>query len=96
VGESRQILGNSGINEHFVDAAKVAEVLSVSRKHILRLSKQGRIPAHPISFGQRSTWRYLLSEIRDWALGKHTDPPIIPRTATRIELQPGSPRKGGR
>ena len=50
--------------EHFVDAAKVAEFLSVSRKHVLRLSKLERIPAHPISFGQRNTWRYLLSEVR--------------------------------
>jgi len=98
MGESRATLveRNSGINERFVDAAKAAEFLSISRKHVLRLSKLGRIPAHPISFGQRNTWRYLLSEIREWALGNHAIAAIGQSTATRIELRPGSPRKGGR
>ena len=54
--------------EHFVDADIAAEYLHCSRKHILRLSRLGLIPAHPISFGQRVTWRYLLSELRAWVL----------------------------
>ena len=98
MGESRAAVveRNSWINEHFVDAAKAAEFLSISRKHVLRLSKLGKIPAHPISFGQRNTWRYLLSEVRDWALGNRSVAAIGRDTATRIEFHPGSPRKGGR
>lgn len=54
------IATNPGNDEHFVEAAKVAQFLAISRKHVLRLSIQGRIPAHPISFGNRNSWRYLL------------------------------------
>jgi hypothetical protein len=79
----------------FVDASVAAEYLHCSRKHILRLSRQAVIPAHPISFGRRVTWRYLLSELRAWVLGNG-----VPVTATSVEsgrrMTGGSPRKGGR
>ena len=87
---------NLAPDEHFVDAATVAEFLSVSRKYVLRLSRQGRIPAHPLSFGQRNSWRYLLSEIRAWILQKEPSLGIGQPTLTGIQLRPGSPRKGGR
>lgn len=82
-------------DEHFVDAAKVAEFLSVSRKHVLRLSRLGRMPAHPISFGERNTWRYLLSEIRVWMLQKYPSLSIGQNPPSGIQLRPGSPRKKG-
>jgi predicted DNA-binding transcriptional regulator AlpA len=97
VGESSATLtGNKPApDEHFVDAAKVAEFLSVSRKHVLRLSRLGRMPAHPISFGERNTWRYLLSEIRIWMLQEHPSLSIGQTTPSGIQLRPGSPRKKG-
>lgn len=56
--------------ERFVDATKAAEYLCCSRKHLLKLSVHGKIPAHPLpGSGKRRTWRYLLSELRDWMLG---------------------------
>jgi hypothetical protein len=58
--------------EHFVDAAKAAEFLSLSRKHILRLSLLGVIPAHLLGTGTRKTWRYLLSELRAYVLAQGT------------------------
>jgi hypothetical protein len=58
--------------EHFVDAAKAAEFLSLSRKHVLRLSLLGVIPAHPLGLGTRKTWRYLLSELRAYVLAQGT------------------------
>jgi hypothetical protein len=58
-----------GQPERFVDATKAAEYLCCSRKHLLKLSVHGKIPAHPLpGSGKRRTWRYLLSELRDWML----------------------------
>jgi hypothetical protein len=79
--------------EHFVDADKAAEFLSLSRKHILKLAILGVIPAHPLGLGQRKTWRFLLSELRDWMLGNRTGASSIKGTGRTITS--GSPRKGG-
>jgi predicted DNA-binding transcriptional regulator AlpA len=97
MGESSATLTENkpACEEHFVDAAKVAEFLCVSRKHVLRLPRLGRMPAHPISFGERNTWRYLLSEIRVWMLKKHPSLSIGQATPGGIQLRPGSPRKKG-
>lgn len=93
---SATMTGNTlALDEHFVDAAEVAEFLSVSRKYVLRLSKLGKIPAHPISFGQRNTWRFLLSEVRVWMLQRELSLGIGQTTPTGIQLRPGSPRKKG-
>ena len=55
----------------------------------------GRMPAHPISFGERNTWRYLLSEIRVWMLQKYPSLSIGQNPPSGIQLRPGSPRKKG-
>jgi hypothetical protein len=47
-----------------------AEFVSVDRKTIQRVSREGRIPAHPVLTGARrgrTTWRYKLSELDEWA-----------------------------
>jgi excisionase family DNA binding protein len=54
--------------EPFVDADEAARFLSLSRKYILKMALHGVIPAHPLGLGQRKTWRFLLSELRDWML----------------------------
>lgn len=82
--------------EHFVDAAIAAAFLSISRKHILRLSRLGRIPAHPISLGQRVTWRYLLGELRGWMLSNSAPTAVAPTGTVGRRMTGGSPRKGGR
>ena len=82
--------------EQFVDAARAAEFLCLSRKHVLKLSRQPGFPGHPISFGQRKTWRYLLSELREWVLANgilRSVGATGPKAVTSIS---GSPRKGGR
>src|ERR1700739_1331162 len=55
--------------KRFVDADKAAQYLCCSRKHLLKLSIHGKVPAHPLpGSGTRRTWRYLLSELHDWML----------------------------
>jgi len=83
--------------EHFVDAAVASKYFSCSRKHVLRLSDQGLIPAHPLPGStQRRTWRYLLSELRAWMLA-NSNQVCIGKTEPHGHTMPsGSSRKGGR
>ena len=63
---------------------------------ILRLSRHGVIPAHPISFGRRITWRYLLSELRAWVLSNRAPINVAANVESGRRMAGGSPRKGGR
>ena len=50
--------------ERFVDSQTAAKFLSVSKKWILFLARQGEIPAYPLGQGrQRCIWRFRLSEL---------------------------------
>jgi len=89
-------LANQPQPEHFVDADMAAEYLRCSRKHILRLSRLGLILAHPISFGRRVNWRYLLSELHAWVLSNRAPVNVAENGASGRRMAGGSPRKGGR
>jgi len=69
--------------EHFVDAATAAGFLSIDRRYLLKLSRLGLVPAHPIGIGCRRQWRYRISELAQWALAQN---------ATRPDNVSGSPR----
>ncbi len=50
--------------EPFVSADVVAGHLSVNTQKVLKLTREGKIPAHPVDpDAQRKTWRYKLSEV---------------------------------
>lgn len=81
--------------EYFVDADKAAQFLSLSRKHILKLAVRGLIPAHPTpGFGQRNTWRFLLSELRGWMLNNGSGSRGA-NTDSRRTINGGGSRRGG-
>jgi hypothetical protein len=83
-------------DEHFVAAEVAAEFLACSRKHLLRLSLLGKIPAHPLpGSGQRRTWRYLLSELRMWMLRDGIPPNDRSNHDDGRTILSGSPRKKG-
>lgn len=83
--------------ESFVDAAVIAAFLRCSRKHVLRLSALGKIPAHPLpGSSKRKTWRYLLSEVRNTMLSDCTAPALGLSSHKAVTSVAGSPRKGGR
>ncbi len=72
--------------ESYVDCERAAEFLSVDRKTIQRLSREGRIPAHPVLTGARrgrTTWRYKLSELDEWARTKQNSVPATRATSRR-------------
>jgi excisionase family DNA binding protein len=57
--------------EPFVDAIQAAEYLDCSDKHVMRLAREGKLPAHPIGEGrQRRHWRFKLSELDAWMLAR--------------------------
>ena len=51
--------------EHFIDADQVAEMLFVTRRQVLDMARDGRLPGHPLGYRnrQRCQWRFLSSEI---------------------------------
>ena len=59
--------------EKFVTAKETAEFLNVHVRTVVRLAREGRIPAHPITAGagRRVHWRFLLSEVRAAVVGNH-------------------------
>jgi excisionase family DNA binding protein len=72
--------------ESYVDCKRAAEFLSVDRKTIQRLSREGRIPAHPVLTGARkgrTTWRYKLSELDEWARSQQHSVPATRATSRR-------------
>jgi hypothetical protein len=82
--------------EHFVDASIAAQFLSCSRKHVLKLSVLGRIPAHPLpGSAKRRTWRYLVSELQRWMLNNCTLTKNGPNPQDGRTIGGGGSRKGG-
>lgn len=73
--------------ERFVDAATAAEFLSITRKYLLKLSRLGIVPAHPLGIGSRKQWRYRISELAKWGLSQ---------SAIQPDNKDGSPRAAKR
>jgi hypothetical protein len=51
--------------EPFVDADAVAQFLSMTRRDVLRLTRQGRITGYPCSGRKRITYKYRLSVVAE-------------------------------
>jgi hypothetical protein len=73
--------------EHFVDATVASEFLSITRKYLLKLSRLGIVPAHPLGIGSRKQWRYRISELEKWGLSQ---------SIVRPDNDGGSPRAAKR
>jgi hypothetical protein len=71
--------------EHFVDAAAAAAFLSITRKYLLKLSRLGLVPAHPLGIGSRKQWRYRISELSAWALAQSADRPDNANGSPRVQ-----------
>jgi hypothetical protein len=78
-------------SECFVDASKGAAFLGLTRRRLLELARCGDIPGHPIGFGKRRTWRFLLSELADAIVSKR-----VVAFSKRDMMEPGSPRQPNR
>ncbi|HTC92479.1 MAG TPA: helix-turn-helix domain-containing protein [Terriglobales bacterium] len=52
--------------EPFVTSDEAARFLSLHPKTVERWARAGRIPGHPVGYGSRKQWRFLLSELQQW------------------------------
>ncbi len=52
--------------ESYVDAKEGAEFLRIHAKTLMRLAREGQVPAYSFSEGTRRHWRFLLSELDKW------------------------------
>ena len=56
----------SFIPEPFVEAEQAAPFVCMSPRHLKKLAREGRLPAHPRGDGQRRRWLFLVSELAEW------------------------------
>jgi excisionase family DNA binding protein len=56
--------------EYYEDAEEGAKFLRIERRTLLRMARDGVIPAHPLGDGRRKQWRFLLSELDEWMRGR--------------------------
>lgn len=56
--------------EPYVNPREAARFLSISPKTVMRLARQGSIPAHSIGDRARRRWRFLKSELDTWMHGQ--------------------------
>ena len=59
-------LGASEFPEYFVDATEAAKFLGLNHRTLMKMAREGSVPAHPIGDGARKLWRFLLSELDEW------------------------------
>jgi len=52
--------------EPYVDAKEGAEFLRIHPKTLMRLAREGSVPAYTFSEGTRRHWRFLISELDTW------------------------------
>lgn len=56
--------------EYYVNASEAARFLGIGRRTVLKMARDGTIPAHPLGDGQGKVWRFLLSELDEWMRGR--------------------------
>lgn len=64
-GAPKSILDTFSGIEKFVDAAVVANFLSMPRREVAKLTREGKLTGYPISGTRRLTYKYRLSEIAE-------------------------------
>jgi hypothetical protein len=76
------------IPERFVSAKVAAEFLSINRRHLLQLAREGMKGSYPVGGRLRHTWVFKLSELSQAIDQKFRYPPY----GDRGYDQPGAPR----
>jgi len=60
----------SCVPEPYVDAKDGAAFLRIHPKTLMRLAREGEVPAYSFSEGTRRHWRFLTSELDTWMRSK--------------------------
>ncbi len=56
--------------EPFIEAEEGAPIVRLCPRHIKKLARENKIPAHPFGDGVRHRWRFLASELHAWMRAK--------------------------
>lgn len=56
--------------EPFLEAEEACEIVRYSPRHLKKLARENRVPAHPRGEGPRRRWLFLASELYNWMLAK--------------------------
>jgi len=56
--------------EPYVNASDAADFLGIHPKTLMRLARQGTVPAYSFTDGTRHRWRFLKSELDIWMRSK--------------------------
>ena len=64
--ENAVVSSSTDTFEPFVDAARAATFLGISRKTLLAFARRAILPGYPIGEGRRKVWKFRLSELDDW------------------------------
>ena len=69
--------------ESYVDPEEGAAFLRMHPKTLMRLAREGIVPAYSYNDGSRRRWRFLLSELDTWMRSRvnSTAHPVRPRPA---------------
>ena len=74
--------------EPFVDADEIAALLDVSRRHVIRMAREGKLTAYLMSGIQRHTYKFRRSEvIRDIEKLRHPPLSVLHRPMPRQKEQ---------
>jgi excisionase family DNA binding protein len=56
------------MDDQFVAALTIARFLGLSPRTIVKMAREGRIPAHAVSGARRRTWRFDLAEVKNFVM----------------------------
>jgi excisionase family DNA binding protein len=71
--------------EYFVDPDTAANYLQTTRRHLLEMVREGRIPGHPLDHNaKKKEWRFLLSELQSYMLSCDQRPPEARKPSRRV------------
>jgi excisionase family DNA binding protein len=73
--------------EPFVSTKQVAQFLGLAPRTVVRMAREGRIPAHPVSGTTRRTWRFRLSEVSNHFASQLSKPIIAAGVQVPAERQ---------
>jgi hypothetical protein len=62
--------------ENYVSAEVIADYLGIERRQVLQLTRDDKLPSHPVdSTARRKIWRYKISEVDAAVAGGHRKSP---------------------
>jgi hypothetical protein len=67
--------GSNSLYESYVDPEEGAAFLRMHPKTLMRLAREGVVPAYSYNDGSRRRWRFLLSELDKWMKSKVNSSP---------------------